>query len=192
MYRRSLETMKRAMTRYLYLIVGIYILYFIGLCFTEPVFTVRIITLFIWLFIEYCLISKFLFLWRKNKIQENAGTGNQMKYHSIKYIFNEKIDFQIRKRFNASELLQAEITENRFNENRLQINKILFGEMLIEDINCAMRLFCILRKSYEVIVISKRNDKHQRHEKSVNNLREILYLIFDYPHKHYTFKYFEV
>ena len=25
-----------------------------------------------------------------------------------------------------------------------------------------------------------------------NNLYEILYLIFDYPHKHYTFKYFEV
>ena len=24
------------------------------------------------------------------------------------------------------------------------------------------------------------------------NLSEILYLIFDYPHKHYTFKYFEV
>lgn len=24
------------------------------------------------------------------------------------------------------------------------------------------------------------------------NLYEILYLIFDYPHKHYTFKYFEV
>ena len=23
-------------------------------------------------------------------------------------------------------------------------------------------------------------------------LNEILYLIFDYPHKHYTFKYFEV
>ena len=25
-----------------------------------------------------------------------------------------------------------------------------------------------------------------------NNCFEILYLIFDYPHKHYTFKYFEV
>ena len=25
-----------------------------------------------------------------------------------------------------------------------------------------------------------------------NQLKEILYLIFDYPHKHYTFKYFEV
>ena len=25
-----------------------------------------------------------------------------------------------------------------------------------------------------------------------NDLKEILYLIFDYPHKHYTFKYFEV
>ncbi|HGL3312241.1 TPA: hypothetical protein ACKEO1_002567 [Enterococcus faecium] len=24
------------------------------------------------------------------------------------------------------------------------------------------------------------------------NLKEILYLIFDYPHKHYTFKHFEV
>lgn len=24
------------------------------------------------------------------------------------------------------------------------------------------------------------------------NLYQILYLIFDYPHKHYTFKYFEV
>ena len=24
------------------------------------------------------------------------------------------------------------------------------------------------------------------------SLDEILYLIFDYPHKHYTFKYFEV
>ena len=25
-----------------------------------------------------------------------------------------------------------------------------------------------------------------------NILQQILYLIFDYPHKHYTFKYFEV
>ena len=27
---------------------------------------------------------------------------------------------------------------------------------------------------------------------SLEKLEEILYLIFDYPHKHYTFKYFEV
>lgn len=26
----------------------------------------------------------------------------------------------------------------------------------------------------------------------LSELQEILYLIFDYPHKHYTFKYFEV
>ena len=25
-----------------------------------------------------------------------------------------------------------------------------------------------------------------------NNYNEILYLIFDYPHKHYTFKHFEI
>ena len=29
-------------------------------------------------------------------------------------------------------------------------------------------------------------------DKYVGQLYEILYLIFDYPHKHYTFKYFEV
>ncbi len=29
-------------------------------------------------------------------------------------------------------------------------------------------------------------------KKECNNLIEILYLIFDYPHKHYTFKHFEV
>ena len=28
--------------------------------------------------------------------------------------------------------------------------------------------------------------------KVLNSSIEILYLIFDYPHKHYTFKYFEV
>lgn len=28
--------------------------------------------------------------------------------------------------------------------------------------------------------------------KDIKQFYEILYLIFDYPHKHYTFKYFEV
>ena len=28
--------------------------------------------------------------------------------------------------------------------------------------------------------------------KVLNSSHKILYLIFDYPHKHYTFKYFEV
>ena len=29
-------------------------------------------------------------------------------------------------------------------------------------------------------------------DKTIDELKEILYLIFDYPHKHYTFKYFAV
>lgn len=29
-------------------------------------------------------------------------------------------------------------------------------------------------------------------EKEYEKLKQILYLIFDYPHKHYTFKHFEV
>lgn len=28
--------------------------------------------------------------------------------------------------------------------------------------------------------------------KTIKDLEEILYLIFNYPHKHYTFKHFEV
>ncbi len=28
--------------------------------------------------------------------------------------------------------------------------------------------------------------------KNIQNFFQILYLIFDYPHKHYTFKHFEV
>ena len=27
---------------------------------------------------------------------------------------------------------------------------------------------------------------------NIENLTKILYLIFDYPHKHYTFKHFEI
>ena len=32
----------------------------------------------------------------------------------------------------------------------------------------------------------------QHEEKMLKVYTQILYLIFDYPHKHYTFKYFEV
>ena len=34
--------------------------------------------------------------------------------------------------------------------------------------------------------------KHEMFLQKYKGSREILYLIFDYPHKHYTFKYFEV
>lgn len=38
-----------------------------------------------------------------------------------------------------------------------------------------------------------RSDKNILGPGAIHNyLKEILYLIFDYPHKHYTFKYFEV
>ena len=51
--------------------------------------------------------------------------------------------------------------------------------------------------SWSVIVHSKqldskkRSDRHKSSERS-HNLDKILYLILDYPHKHYTFKHFEV
>ena len=45
--------------------------------------------------------------------------------------------------------------------------------------------------------IDKRADLTEEEEgqvilKEIKQLCQILYLIFDYPHKHYTFKYFEV
>ena len=39
---------------------------------------------------------------------------------------------------------------------------------------------------------SKEVDLDIIYKKVIKNLFKILYLIFDYPHKHYTFKYFEV
>jgi len=36
------------------------------------------------------------------------------------------------------------------------------------------------------------DERNKVYTKILNNSCEILYLIFDYPHKHYTFKYFEV
>ena len=35
-------------------------------------------------------------------------------------------------------------------------------------------------------------DSEKLHTDNTINSVKILYLIFDYPHKHYTFKYFEV
>lgn len=48
--------------------------------------------------------------------------------------------------------------------------------------------------NYETVIVIRKNNKNvvMMSEESYNNLMEILYLIFDYPHKHYTFKYFEV
>ena len=38
----------------------------------------------------------------------------------------------------------------------------------------------------------KLRQAHKLYELTYKDSNEILYLIFDYPHKHYTFKYFEV
>lgn len=42
-----------------------------------------------------------------------------------------------------------------------------------------------------VFLTSKRETRHI-FEKIIDDFNEILYLICDYPHKHYTFKHFEV
>ncbi|EMW5841396.1 hypothetical protein AAFC03_002470 [Enterococcus faecium] len=42
------------------------------------------------------------------------------------------------------------------------------------------------------IIESTKEDFPDLSEERITNLLEILYLIFDYPHKHYTFKHFEV
>lgn len=155
-----------------YLIVGIYIAYFIGIRIIEPIYIVKIVSFFGWLLVEYYLISRLLFWWRKDKIQENFKTENKHKFHSIKYVFSEKIDLEIIKWFGTPELLAVEITENRLKVYQLKINTILFGEMLIEDINYIMNLFYSLRKNDEMFVISEKNGKKQTCEKSINRLME--------------------
>ena len=61
--------------------------------------------------------------------------------------------------------------------------------MLITDI------INILGNEFSSIYCVNRQDQYiqiYRHLNENTELDEILYLIFDYPHKHYTFKYFEV
>ena len=56
------------------------------------------------------------------------------------------------------------------------INRIVCGEkepVSTQTATRPLRILCCLNQEYK-------------------NLQEILYLILDYPHKHYTFKHFEV
>lgn len=52
------------------------------------------------------------------------------------------------------------------------------------ELNKTMQAQIIKKDTYEAGIVTLFNLRNQ--------LIEILYLIFDYPHKHYTFKYFEV
>lgn len=47
------------------------------------------------------------------------------------------------------------------------------------------------KKAKEMIKATKK-DLMRRTDSEIKNLKQILYLIFNYPHKHYTFKHFEV
>ena len=52
--------------------------------------------------------------------------------------------------------------------------------------------FDVLDKFNNYTPISQNKTENSKELFYIENLYEILYLIFDYPHKHYTFKYFEV
>ncbi len=43
-----------------------------------------------------------------------------------------------------------------------------------------------------VVEVKDVSIKFNMSSEKYDSFKEILYLIFDYPHKHYTFKYFEV
>ena len=51
--------------------------------------------------------------------------------------------------------------------------------------------YAILKQGRNRIVVTVLSEKVRDQLNTINS-SEILYLIFDYPHKHYTFKYFEV
>ena len=48
---------------------------------------------------------------------------------------------------------------------------------------------CMKTKRFSISHLFTEEKTHKIH---IHDCYEILYLIFDYPHKHYTFKYFEV
>ena len=60
------------------------------------------------------------------------------------------------------------------------------GLLLIKEFAAKIGLIRLIKKKF------KTNDKSVRFHKDDENFTKILYLIFDYPYKHYTFKHFEV
>ena len=63
---------------------------------------------------------------------------------------------------------------------RLIIKKFVLGIM---STNC----YLIENNNHSILI-----DPGDKAELLINYLSKILYLIFDYPHKHYTFKHFEI
>ena len=84
--------------------------------------------------------------------------------------------------FLFGEILNKLIVPSRTNDNRLIIvTAMLLGLSGICSIfDVSPLLSCMI---FGAVYMNKTRDK---------NLYEILYLIFDYPHKHYTFKHFEI
>ena len=48
------------------------------------------------------------------------------------------------------------------------------------------------QNGFNVVLADMLDPEDERFQETIKELNEILYLIFDYPHKHYTFKHFEV
>ncbi|MCW0599717.1 hypothetical protein OKR47_21310, partial [Clostridioides difficile] len=69
--------------------------------------------------------------------------------------------------------------ETLSNEKSSRVFDIFIKEYNLDSFEEAKKIILKLIKKYEITFVEDR-------------LVEILYLIFDYPHKHYTFKHFEV
>ena len=48
------------------------------------------------------------------------------------------------------------------------------------------------QNGFNVVLADMLDPEDERFQETIKELNEILYLIFDYPHKHYTFKHFEI
>lgn len=73
-------------------------------------------------------------------------------------------------------------------EKMLFINRLKAYSFSLDEIKVIMQLEGEEGDNLYLTFIHKKKEI----EKQVHNFNQILYLIFNYPHKHYTFKHFEI
>lgn len=76
-------------------------------------------------------------------------------------------------------------TPDNFNE---------IGTFVEKEINGIKKIFYLAQRVifYDACSFQRHSHLPDKEIKVLMNYKEILYLIFDYPHKHYTFKHFEI
>ena len=149
-----------------------------------------------------------------NSFVEKMVLGEIDGNDKIITLFYETIIATFRKQFNKFDELAELLEHESYSSLKKEIKEIIESHRKeYESLNinfeydALIRFLCemtdeemenkIIKKELDDAVeenvnLKKQNDELKESLEKYKDFLKILYLIFDYPHKHYTFKYFEV